>query len=734
MNKESINNRKFIIRPAARHVFTIGEGLIKDSYSAIVELVKNSFDADAEKVKIYFTSIQSSSEKQLKIIITDDGHGMTYDVVTNIWMVPSTTDKVERRFSLYKKRPLQGRKGIGRYAVAILGSELLMETTSEKITTALLINWDQYLNPSIKYLDEIEILIESKQSDKKNGTLFEVIGSEKKLEEWDQWQIDSLIMELRKLLSPVHLEIIKDFEIELVFENFPIGKYNNKAIKIEPFPIVDLYDYRISGSVDERGAAVLTFENKSQPAIPDEIIEISGIALQKENKYSGNILIDFRVFDRDPEAIEKLINRGLKDPTSGNLLGKMEARNLLNSVNGIGIYRQGFRVRPYGDPNYDWLSLDKARVQDPSFYIGSNQVIGFIQIDDEENSHLIEKSSREGLREDKYYYGLVDIAQSVINELQKRRFAYRKLTGRSRSKRKIASKLDEIIDFSDLKSSLQKELKKSGLDDSSSIKITNLIDTKLSESSQLIENVKEAIADYQGQATLGSILKVVLHEGNNPLSFMSRTIPLIEEWIIELKREPSEPLLDKIINRLNLFKEQAQIFINLFNRLNPLAAGRRKKPENFLLIDIISQAVNVLEYKLNHEKIHTRISCSNTIIINGWPEDFIVTFINLIDNSIYWLSSNNKVDKAILINISEEIEESTNIKQTIIEYRDNGPGIEKKFIEDESIFEPGFTSKPAGLGHGLGLAISGEAMSRNNGRLSAIYDPNGVYFVIIIKK
>ena len=710
MSNESINNGKFIIRPAARHVFTIGEGLIKDSYSAIVELVKNSFDADAEKVRIYFTTIQTGVENKLKILIQDDGHGMTYDVVTNVWMVPSTTDKVERRISLHKSRPLQGRKGIGRYAVAILGSELLMETTSEAITTTLLINWDQYLNPNVKYLDEIEILIESEKTNRKSGTLFEVIGSTKKLEEWDQWQIDSLINELKKLLSPVHLEIIKDFEIDLIFEDFPVEKYNNKRIKIEPFPIVELYDYRISGTVDEKGSAILKFENKSGEGISEESITIKEVKLQKENKYAGNVSIDFRVFDRDGEAIEKLINRGLKDPTSGNLLGKQETRVLLNSVNGIGIYRQGFRVRPYGDPGYDWLLLDKARVQDPSFYIGSNQVIGFIQIDDEENSHLVEKSSREGLKEDKYYFGLVDIAQAVINELQKRRFAYRRITGRSKSKRKIASKLDEVIDFADLKNSIKEELKKSGIDDSSSSKITQFIDDKLSENSKLIENVKEAIADYQGQATLGSILKVVLHEGNNPLSFMSRTVPLIEEWIDEIKIQPKDPLLDKIIDRLNLFKAQAQIFINLFNRLNPLAAGRRKRPEKFQLVNSISQAVHVLEYKLKEENIHVRISCGPDIIINGWPEDFIVTFINLIDNSIYWLSSLSKGDKSILINAIEEIEELNDTKQVIVEYRDNGPGIEKKFIEDESIFEPGFTSKPAGLGHGLGLAISGEAM------------------------
>lgn len=240
MNNEIVNNGRFIIRPAARHVFTIGEGLIKDSYSAIVELVKNCYDADAENARIRFTTVKKGEHKLLKVIVEDDGHGMSYHIVTNIWMVPSTNDKQERRYSIHKGRPLQGRKGIGRYAAAILGNELLMETTNNSITTTLLIDWDEYLNPEIKYLDEIEILIESVKTDKKNGTTFEIFGSEKKLEEWDQWQVESLINELRKLLSPVHQEIIDDFHIELSFSEFPVmvkHHYCSRTILAIIFPM-----------------------------------------------------------------------------------------------------------------------------------------------------------------------------------------------------------------------------------------------------------------------------------------------------------------------------------------------------------------------------------------------------------------------------------------------------------------------------------------------------------------
>ena len=75
----------------------------------------------------------------------------------------------------------------------------------------------------------------------------------------------------------------------------------------------------------------------------------------------GELDIDIRVYDRDPEAIDSLIKRGLTDK-SGQPLGKNEARRLLNTYNGIGVYRNGFRIRPLGDPDFDWLELSKRRI------------------------------------------------------------------------------------------------------------------------------------------------------------------------------------------------------------------------------------------------------------------------------------------------------------------------------------------------------------------------------------
>ena len=142
------------LKPAGRHLLTIGRDLIQDQYAAIVELVKNSYDADATRVDVKFFV----NENKFTIIVEDDGHGMTKDTVINKWLVPSTDDKLKRKKSP-SGRNMQGRKGVGRYAASILGDSLLLETVDDaKEKTSIYINWQAF--ETAKYLSDVEVLVE----------------------------------------------------------------------------------------------------------------------------------------------------------------------------------------------------------------------------------------------------------------------------------------------------------------------------------------------------------------------------------------------------------------------------------------------------------------------------------------------------------------------------------------------------------------------------------------------
>jgi nitrogen-specific signal transduction histidine kinase len=743
MEEGKIKEGFFKIRPAGRHIITIGKDLIKDKYAAIVELVKNAYDADSKSCIISLLPFEkevtikndSVQIKGIKVIISDKGHGMTFETVTEKWMVPSTDDKLVRQTSP-EGRIMQGKKGIGRYSASMIGDDMVLQTIDKKgdLTTLYLI-WKDF--EEAKYLEDVNVLIENFKTNKSSGTEIIIIGDEEHLKEWDEKQIKNLKAELKKLIPPIDKDLkkvdgdIENFKITLDLGNFPFENYSNIKEDIEPYPLFELFDYRISGIITDEGKASLKFENKRIKNCPVEILKDFKILLNQDNikntqSYCGAINIDFRVFDRDPSSIDGLIERGLKDPHTGEAVGKREARIILDTFNGIGVYRKGFRIRPLGDAGFDWLSLDNQRVQNPSVRIGSDQVIGFIHIESENESGLEEKSARDGIRESSEYFGLIEIAQQVLKELENRRFAYRQSVGLGRSHRDVNEKINSLYSFNDLKEKINKELDFLGIENQKKEKIINLISEKEEKNNKIANELKQVIALYQGQATVGKIVNVVLHEGRKPLGYFKNQIPLINEWTNELQENYSPNLLDKIVNRLFVIAEQGNIFIKLFGKLDPLSSKRRDNKKDFVIRTVIENVGDVFLSELNSQSIKLLVDCNISLTAFGWKEDFYIAFTNLVDNSIYWLQNTVDKEKIISFKVFEE-DEILNI-----EYRDNGPGIEKQFIESEIIFEPEWSNKTGG-GSGLGLAISGEAIDRNDGVLKAIYSEEGVFFKIQIK-
>src|SRR5690606_30244572 len=390
MEESKIQEGLFKIRPAGRHIITIGRDLIKDKYAAIVELVKNSYDADSPICTISLlpftkTIFEKGTEKAvsgIRVVIKDEGHGMSFETVTDKWMVPSTDDKLHRKISP-KKRIMQGKKGIGRYSASMIGDDLVLQTVDESgdLTTLYLI-WKHF--EDAKYLNDVDVLIENFKTDRPSGTEIIIVGDENHLNEWDAKQLRNLKSELKKLIPPIEKEIEKEdddkFKIILELGDFPYEGYSNVKEEIEPYPLFELFDYRISGTVSEEGIAKLKFENNRIKGSPVEELKDFRILLNQDsndNKQSfcGELKIDFRVFDRDPASIDGLIERGLKDPMTGEYVGRREARIILDTFNGVGVYRNGFRIRPLGDAGFDWLYLDNERVQNPSLRVGCDQVI-----------------------------------------------------------------------------------------------------------------------------------------------------------------------------------------------------------------------------------------------------------------------------------------------------------------------------------------------------------------------
>ncbi|EAI2137635.1 hypothetical protein EKP34_08265 [Campylobacter upsaliensis] len=507
------------IRPEARLIKTIGEDLIKNPYAAVVELIKNSYDADSEIVivSIELTNeyVYDKKQKFLKFTIEDDGEGMSLETIKNTWMVPATSYKVNKQYSSKKKRVVQGKKGIGRYASAILGDFLRITTTDlNGMTSIIEIDWKQFDDG--KFLDEINIPYECNRTNLKSGTKIEIYSSievyydeikqqyQDKIN-WNKDQNNLLFKELRKLLVPTNKS---NETFEIIFLNNGLDKLDidDKNEKIEPFPVLDSYEYRIKGKISSNGKGFLFYENKN--------FENSNEKIELDLRDTcGNIEVDLRVFDLDPDVIQNLVN---EQKGKEEKLGKSEFKALIKEFSGVGIYRNLFRIRPYGDYDFDWLGLNARRVNNPTMSISTNQIAGFVSIESENKSNLIEKSDREGLKENENYDNLKNILLQVLSEVEKRRYEFRKNTKRGRVvANNIKDTIRDVFSFDDVNNKISVILHKANIDAHIIEKVQFELKQEEIKKNNGLKNIEEVLAMYEAHAALGKLVLYVLHEGES---------------------------------------------------------------------------------------------------------------------------------------------------------------------------------------------------------------------------
>lgn len=735
----------FHIRPSAKLIHTIGGDLIGDPYAAVVELVKNSYDADATEVLVLFDYSQVESQPALKISIRDNGHGMNRDTVVDKWLVPATDDKLRRKCSP-SGRLFQGRKGIGRFAASILGQELTLQTVdiNGRLTEAV-IDWRLFNSDS--FLSDVDILLESDQTNRGQGTLMAIIGRDEEYieeyfdengslvkitktdEKYSYWlnrsNIEKLENELRKLISPFG-ELDEDvFGVRLQFRNCPIEEFNDRTFKIESYPIIELYDYRISGVVESDGNGQLLYENKVEKTGHSENISFK-YRLEDGQKPCGRIKVDFRVFDREPEAIENLINKGLIDPITEKYAGKNEAKALLNKVYGIKIYRSKFRIRPYGDDGDDWLELDKQRIQNFTLRVSNNQVVGFVTIEPEEKSNLLEKSARDGLKDTPEFKGLKEICRQVLKELELKRLTYRERTLKSRKGRStIQDSLNSLFSFAELTENVAKQLSVLEVSPKSIAEIKDIIRKEEARKAGLLEDIQKTIAIYQGQATLGKIVSFILHEGRKSVQYFRDEGPVVKRYLKHYRASKDESLLEDLEESVEGYELHGGMISELFNRINPLAIQKKSSKSDFDVLSCISDATKVFKGSALEKGIQIEVVCPSEISVFGWREDLYMCMTNLLENSLHWLEYNQTEGGKVEISVRKDE------GLVIIDFIDNGPGLTEEEIETDMIFEPGYSRKLSGTG--LGLAIAGEAIDRLNGSLKALKHEGGAYFRIEIE-
>ena len=327
------------------------------------------------------------------------------------------------------------------------------------------------------------------------------------------------------------------------------------------------------------------------------------------------------------------------------------------------------------------------------------------------------------MKENEAFEALRNITNLVIELIEEKRYILRRKLGLSQPRQMLEKQFDSLYDYSKLKKSISKTLRGTGINEESLSQIEKMIDDEEEKNNSTVEEIRKTVAIYQGQATIGKIINVLLHEGRRPLNYFKGQVPNLEYYETKFIDLKDEEAASKIVEISEGIESNAKIFVNLFSRIDPLASKRRQNRKTFKIKNVLNEVFAVFENVLNDESIQVEINCEENIEFFGFAQDFYAIFTNLVDNSIFWMQERDTSEKKIVIDVATD-EQGLNIS-----YKDSGPGISMELLDSGVIFEPDFSTKPDG-GSGLGLAIAGEAAERNGLVLSAEEAEQGVHFIL----
>jgi hypothetical protein len=408
-------NLNFRISSALKDI--IGRDLITDDYIAVFELVKNSYDAYATQVDIYFENIYSEKSK---IIIKDNGKGMDYDDLNNKWLFVAYSAKKEGtednnfdyRHNIYRNRPFAGAKGIGRFSCDRLGKILYLETTKQKAnpkTEVLITDWGKFESDVKEEFVDIAILHETKEQSSyglEHGTVLEI--SELR-NTWTRSDLLKLKDSLAKLINPSYEKDEYRFKIVI---HVPEEQENDDA-KIEDYEKVngEVQNF-IFEALDVRTTKIYTSISEDGKYITTELVDGGTLIYKIKENNQHDLLekIDYTIYYMNLSAKHIFTRRmGLSSNRFGNIF----------------LYKNGFRIYPYGEPGEDSFKLDARKAQGRNRYLGTSDLIGRIEIfsngDNKESSkQLKETTSRgDGLIKTKAYSQLESCFLEVLKRLEK---------------------------------------------------------------------------------------------------------------------------------------------------------------------------------------------------------------------------------------------------------------------------------------------------------------------------
>ena len=727
------------IRPYARLLSMLGDQLIKNEIIALVELIKNSYDADADFCEVAFDNFSDEyvESSKSRIIISDNGTGMSYSIVTKHFLDPATPIKKQNDSVRYTKngRICQGEKGIGRFSMLKLGKKVTVysKEANTDVVHQLIFNFEDYDNEFLEkagketevFLDELNIRYEAKEltdipfddntlAKFGHGTII-VIQSLKG--SWDKEKIIQLKSDLLKF-SPLEIDdsvprVSRDFNVtikkngvlDIYYEDeierlrdlvaskalYKIsGKYNEETTKIS-------FKYNEAGSDTKK--VVVRLKRQGEANNP---LEISLWALplfkQLEEKYDidnqktmcGSFNFEFYIFDFAASQAE---DYGLNP----------EEKKLVRNLR-IFLYRDDVRVQPYGSTDDDWLQIDRKRATARASQMFSNdQLIGLIKITKSNNYNLKDKTSREGIIEDgKAFEQLTTIVRTFLSLVRTNLYQTYVF---SKEKRKNADEERKKTEVNASFEGLEKILinNKAGMNYVAELRSSYIAQSKAYE---------KRLSTTENLAGIGLSVEVASHD---IMLTMDRLKDKLRDIKLDVENSASLPNRIHILeNNIENAEEMFALIYMKMRDLQQIFVSSKQRPKLIKVESVIKKIQEIYSkpYKRHGITVEYKYSGKSPVMAKLIDAVLYQVFINLFDNALYWLQLIDN-DRKVTITFD-------GYNQEVI-FSDNGYGVSKS--DAPYIFDAFYSGKGED-GRGLGLYIAKRLLNRNKYDIELITSKN----------
>ena len=380
----------------------LGRELITDDQVAIFELVKNSFDAGAKNVHLYFDNES--------IIIADNGSGMSYKDLTSKWLFVAYSSKRDERTKDFRdaveaRNYYAGNKGIGRFSSDRLGQELVLQTRAKGESGGnvhkLTIDWSRFEKDDKEHFENIPVdytpiagfkvpaELRAFGSGLKHGTVIEV---RKLRQSWDRPALQALKSSLAKLINPFGAKV-DGFSIDIIApaEVVEDRKVTNDAKKNSEHPVSrDIINGRVGNFIFSELQEKTTFIH----------VEIKKHHLLTSLTDRGEVI--YRI--REPNPYKRLDQSGFRCEM---YYLNQSAKNTFTRRVGVQpvqfgsvfLFRNNFRVYPIGEGNDDWFGFNRRKQQGFARFLGTREIIGRIDVFGLEEDFQEASSRNQGLIE-----------------------------------------------------------------------------------------------------------------------------------------------------------------------------------------------------------------------------------------------------------------------------------------------------------------------------------------------